>query len=132
MAVEHDLDLITVAEAALLLRVSQVTIHRWLKQGRLRAYHVGPRAVRLRQADLDSALRPVEPAPMPVSSQSHGAIAVIEPRPLTDEERRQAREVLQAMRALIEDQREMRKNVPIDESWPLINASRDERSKQLL
>lgn len=59
MAIQHADDLITVAEAADLLRVSTVTIKRWLKQGRLPAYHVGPRAIRLRRADLAAVVRPV-------------------------------------------------------------------------
>jgi excisionase family DNA binding protein len=37
-----DLDLLTLKEAATLLKVSVVTLRRWIKQGRLPAYHVGP------------------------------------------------------------------------------------------
>jgi excisionase family DNA binding protein len=131
MAADRDLDLITLKEAAQLLRVSEVTVRRWLKQGRLRAYHVGPRAVRLRRADIERALHSIGPADESTSSRRYGAIYVTEPRPLTDEERRRAREVLQAMRDSIEEQRRARGDVPFDESWPLINASRDERSRQL-
>ena len=50
-------DLLTRAEAAKLLKVSPVTISRWLKQGRLPAYRLGPRAVRIRRADLEGLLR---------------------------------------------------------------------------
>ena len=35
-------ELLTIAEAAKLLKVSPATLHRWLKDRRLRAYHVGP------------------------------------------------------------------------------------------
>lgn len=59
MAIQHTDDLLTIAEAADLLRVSTVTIKRWLKQGRLPAYHVGPRAIRLRRADLAAVMRPL-------------------------------------------------------------------------
>ena len=36
---EHDL--LTIAETARALKVSTVTIHRWLKQDRLPSYHLG-------------------------------------------------------------------------------------------
>src|SRR5712691_8866958 len=52
-------ELFTVAEAAKLLKVSTTTLHRWLKQGRLHAYRVGPRAVRvhpLTEAEAAAAL----------------------------------------------------------------------------
>ena len=51
-------DLLTVPETAELLKVSAVTVSRWLKQGRLPAYRVGPRAVRIRRADVDELLVP--------------------------------------------------------------------------
>ena len=51
-------DLMTVREAASLLKISPVTIKRWLKQGRLRAYHVGPRAVRIKHEDIEALLMP--------------------------------------------------------------------------
>ena len=44
--------------AAKLLKVSRVTVHRWLKQGQLRAYHVGPRAVRINRQDLQRVIVP--------------------------------------------------------------------------
>ena len=67
MAVDHEfhLDLITLKEAAQLLRVSEVTIRRWLKQGRLRAYHVGPRAVRFRRDERHALLVPTQRARQP-------------------------------------------------------------------
>lgn len=51
-------DLLTIPEAADMLRVSAVTVSRWLKQGRLPAYRVGPRAVRIRRVDIDQVLAP--------------------------------------------------------------------------
>lgn len=53
----HD-DFLTVPETAELLKVSAVTVSRWLKQGRLPAYRVGPRAVRIRRFDIDELLAP--------------------------------------------------------------------------
>ncbi|GEM_PF-3378766 len=59
MAVEQDTELVTVQEAALLLKVSPVTIKRYLKQGRLRGYHLGPRALRIKREDLSRSLTPM-------------------------------------------------------------------------
>lgn len=53
-----DADLLTVPEAATVLKVSPVTVSRWLRQGRLPAYRLGPRAVRIRRADLAAVFSP--------------------------------------------------------------------------
>ncbi|MGI8914774.1 MAG: helix-turn-helix domain-containing protein [Chloroflexota bacterium] len=67
MIVEQANELLTVREAATALRVSTVTIGRYLKQGRLRAYHLGPRALRLKREDVQRLLQPApeEVRPMP-------------------------------------------------------------------
>lgn len=62
MALDHDTDLLTVREAAGLLKVSAVTLHRWLKQGRLPAQRVGPKAIRIRRRDLASVIAPPQMA----------------------------------------------------------------------
>ncbi len=51
-------DLLTIAEAAEILRVSTVTLSRWRRQGRLPTLKVGPRAVRIRRSDLDLIAQP--------------------------------------------------------------------------
>ena len=51
-------DLLTIDEAAEHLKVSAVTISRWRRQGRLPTLKVGPRAVRIRRADLDLVAQP--------------------------------------------------------------------------
>ena len=56
-----DGDLLTIPEAAAALKVSPVTIARWLKQGRLQAYRMGPRAVRIRREDLTEVLQALRP-----------------------------------------------------------------------
>ena len=50
--ITHDLDLLTVEEAADILRVSRPTIRRWVKAGRLPAIRVGPRHLRIRRGEL--------------------------------------------------------------------------------
>lgn len=57
MAIDHAEELLTTKEAAQLLKVSPVTIKRYLRQGRLPAYHVGPRAIRIRKADLTQVMQ---------------------------------------------------------------------------
>ena len=64
MAVEPTGDLLTVKEAAALLKVSAVTINRYVKSGRLHAYQVGPRAIRIRREDMMNLLAPREEATM--------------------------------------------------------------------
>ncbi|MFN8558270.1 MAG: helix-turn-helix domain-containing protein [Dehalococcoidia bacterium] len=47
MVAGRDGDLLTLAEAARLLRVSRITVHRWVQRGRLPSYRVGPKAIRI-------------------------------------------------------------------------------------
>jgi excisionase family DNA binding protein len=120
-----DLDLLTPPEAAALLKVSVVTIRRWIKQGRLPAYHVGPRKVRINRSDLSKAFTPTnqeEVSAMPGRSTI---------RPLTDAEVRAGLEALQESRAFIERLQERRRGKPIAPSRPLIRQEREERSKRL-
>jgi excisionase family DNA binding protein len=51
----QDSDLLSVREAAALLKFSTATIKRYLKSGRLPGYQVGPRAIRIRKQDLTIA-----------------------------------------------------------------------------
>jgi excisionase family DNA binding protein len=60
--------LLTVPEAAAVLKVSPVTVSRWLRQGRLPAYRLGPRAVRIRRADLAAVFSPARERPSPSAS----------------------------------------------------------------
>lgn len=60
MIAAHDQasELLTVREAAAYLKVSPVTVKRYLRQGRLRGIHLSSRAVRVRRTDLDRFLTP--------------------------------------------------------------------------
>jgi len=49
-------------EAAVHIGVSRRTIDRWIADGQLAAYRAGVRAVRIRVADLEAFLRPIEAA----------------------------------------------------------------------
>ena len=48
-------DYYTVAEVAEILEVSHSTVWRWIRAGKLRAYRVGARNLRVRQRDLEAA-----------------------------------------------------------------------------
>jgi excisionase family DNA binding protein len=131
MTTNHDGDLLTIAEATRLLRVSRVTLHRWLRDGRLPAYHVGPKAVRIRRADLAAVLRPThgrevsavtEAQPIPTS------LAAL--RPLSEAEQRRALAALERARQLGARIRVRRDGKPLAESWPIIREAREARSQQ--
>jgi excisionase family DNA binding protein len=120
-----DLDLLTLTEAATLLKVSVVTLRRWIKQGRLPAYHVGPRKVRIKRSDLSKAFSP---------TMQEEVSAVPERwtiRPLTDQEVQEGLAALKEADAVIEAIRERRGGKPLDCSVSLIRQSREERAKQL-
>ncbi|HZR99840.1 MAG TPA: helix-turn-helix domain-containing protein [Chloroflexota bacterium] len=130
MAIGQAGDLLTVAEAATVLKVSPITIHRWLKQGRLTAYRVGPRAVRISRSELTRLLTPhhaAEASPMPEIGRA--ADVPVSPPSQTQIDRRlaaiaQAKELRAQMRA-------RRGGAPLASSWQLIRQARDRRASRL-
>ena len=50
---------LSVTEAARLLGVSRTTVWRWIGQGRLRAYRVGARTIRIKDQDIQQQLHEV-------------------------------------------------------------------------
>ena len=127
--VAYDADLLTRAEAAERLKVSRVTIQRWIRQGRLQSYKVGPRAVRIRADDLANMLQATS---FPVSRQpSADDDPPIVMRKLTPEEQARALETVRQARLRSQRYLDDHDGVPIPESWHLIRASREERSEQL-
>lgn len=54
--------LITAEEAARLIGVTERTVRTWIATGILPAYRLGPRVVRLKMADVERALTPVQAA----------------------------------------------------------------------
>ena len=127
---------LSIGEAVRQLKVGRTTLHRWVKQGRLPAYRLGPKAVRIRRADLERLITPVsgtgeevtavnETPPTPFQTSP----ATI--RPLTDEQQHQQLTAVEASRALQARLLAKRGGTPFEESWPLIRAAREERSEQL-
>ena len=126
------LDLLTIAEAAKMLKVSTVTLRRWIKQGRLPAYHVGPRKVRIRREDLTKALTPTAQQEMSAVKEEMPIAASLTIKPLTAEEVAQGLAAMQEADAVIKAILARRKGKPLDSSAPLIRREREKRFKQLL
>lgn len=122
-----DLDLLTIAEAAKMLKVSTVTLRRWIKQGRILAYHVGPRKVRIKRSDLTKAFTPTYQEEVSAVKEFIPAI-----QPLTEEEVARGLRAMQEADAVIEAIRSRRQGKPLSSSAPIIRQAREERSKQLL
>lgn len=53
----------SIADAADTYSVSTKTIRRWIASGRLPAFRVGPRKIRVRVEDVDALARPIPTAP---------------------------------------------------------------------
>jgi excisionase family DNA binding protein len=122
----NDWDLLTLTEAATLLKVSVVTLRRWIKQGRLPAYHVGPRKVRIRRSDLAKAFTPTYQKEVSAMQES------LTIKPLTDAEVREQRKAIEQSQEFIERLRSERGGKPLSSSASIIRQAREERSRELL
>ncbi len=128
MAANPDMDLLTIAEAAELLKVSTVTLHRWLKEGRIPVFRLGPRQLRLRRRDLAKLLVPASREEMEAPVEATSIEAAI--RPLTEEDVQRRLEAIRQSEDLIGRMRARRGGEPVPSSWPLIRRAREERSKR--
>jgi excisionase family DNA binding protein len=50
-------ELLTVQQSAKVLGCSEATIRNWIREGRLRAYRVGPKFLRIKANDLEKTVR---------------------------------------------------------------------------
>jgi excisionase family DNA binding protein len=124
-----DEEYVTVAEAAMLLRVAPSTVRRWIREGDVPAYRIGRRRVALKRDDLSNLITPAGPG-MAVSGK------VVddqkwEPHRLTPEEQQQALEVLDRARRHAAEIQARRGGKLFPPSWITINEQRDERTRQL-
>jgi len=127
----HDSELLTIAEATRLLKVGRTTLHRWLKAGRLRAYHIGPKAVRIRRGDLAAVMQPVSGGEVSAVKETQLLPVQTTIRPLTDEEVERGRAALAASQAHIARMLAARGGEPFAPSWSLIREAREERERRL-
>ena len=114
-------DLVSVPEAARLLRVSTSTVRRLIASGELPSYRVGRRSVRLNRRELGQALRPVPPSRPVVLSP---------PRKLTPAEIEDQRRALAELDELNTRELERRGGVPWPSAVDWINEAREERTRQ--
>lgn len=131
MIAQKDDEFLTIAEAARLLKVSAVTIKRWLKQGILPAYHVGPRHVRIRYSDLAKVLTPLVREEVKVVREIMPIKTELTIRPLSQEEAKERLAAIKEAKAFREEVLSERGGKPFSPSWPLIRRAREERSRTL-
>jgi excisionase family DNA binding protein len=133
-------DLLTVAEAADLLKVDRSTVRRWISGGSLPAYRVGQRFVRVRRADLAAVISPkgiqeprlgiVAVPPQDPDSGTRYVTSVDQIRPPTPEGREQRRLALARATDLrhVLQEKYGEFHPP---SWELLNEARRERTEHL-
>ena len=124
-----DLDLLTMREAAELLKVSEGTVARWLKQGRLPGYRVGPRAVRVRREDVERLAEPVAPRSGSRVEIGDGSIRTSQRR--TDADYERGLEALRELQQLGKRIAARRGGRPLSDSVELVRVEREHRSRQL-
>ena len=121
-------DLVSVKDAARLLRVSESTIWRWINEDLLPSYRVGRKRVYLKRAELTPLLRPARAKGGDMAEQERERLHLFpmnpQRRPGVDPVKQAL--VLQAkLRAKYGDQRRG------PEAWQDINEMREERSREL-
>jgi excisionase family DNA binding protein len=124
----------TVSQAAQALQVHRTTVTRWIKDGRLPAYRVGPKAVRIKESDLQrvitSANDPGKEATGMQERESvdHTAVRDLPVKPLTEEEKERA---LATIARINEFRERLRREVgTFPPSEDIIREEREKRSKQ--
>jgi excisionase family DNA binding protein len=122
-------DFVTVTEAAALLHVSSSTIRRWIREGELPAYRIGQRRVALRRRDLATII-----APANFGEENRTEMTTSERlriRRLSLEEQRRGLAALERADRLSKQILARRGGKPFSSSWEVLNALRDERTRQL-
>jgi excisionase family DNA binding protein len=127
MPMDSTTEYITVAEAARLLKVSPSTIGRWIQAGRIPAYRVGQRRVRIRKVDLSTVIRPIK--------EATGGKSVKEERltvhPLTEKQRQQALAAIAEAKRFQAELVARRGGEPFPPSWEILQELRDRRTRDL-
>jgi excisionase family DNA binding protein len=123
----------TIAEAAELLRLHPSTIRRWIAQGVVTGYRVGPRHVLLKRAELDRLPVPIDRVPpeWAVKETSEASIDELKRRGLTPEEQARAMAAIARAKQRHQEQLARRGGVPFSPSWEIINQQRDQRIREL-
>lgn len=122
-------EFLTVTEAATLLRVAPSTVRRWIRQGDIPAYRLGPRRVGLKREDLSIVIAPVGKD----SEEVHYATDIerIKHRKLTPEEKQRGLEAMERLQQTVLEI-SARKGGPFPSSLAIIHEMREERDRQLM
>jgi excisionase family DNA binding protein len=121
--------LITPSQAAKLLGVHISTVRRWITQGKLPAYRVGGRGIRIRSSDVEELITPLYRIIETGERMGEREPAAI--RHLTGTEQERGLRALAEMRRLRAELTAAR-GKPADESWKLLDESRNERTRDLM
>src|SRR5579862_744006 len=115
--------LLSVIEVAGLLGVHVSTVRRWIASGKLPAYRVGGKGVRVQYRDVFTLVRPLR------SDDGGNRVQQAEKRvpPLTPDEQQRGFEALAELRRLRADALENRGGIPYPESSELLAQERDAR-----
>jgi excisionase family DNA binding protein len=117
-------NLVSIKDAAVLLRVSESTIWRWIKDGTLPSHRVGPKRVFVSQRDISEMIRPQRPANIPEEVWNRlNVVHISTPPPGVDP----------FARAWARLQEHIKEHGPLTgpEAWEDINDARDERSREI-
>lgn len=133
MPKDREGQLYSVQEAASALGVSTSTIWRWIETERLPAYRIGPKAVRIRKADLEDAVKPARTNAKEVIAMRSSATTAVDVanKPLTAAEADHMLRAIERAEALREKMLARRKGKPLSSSWDIIDRAREERSRDL-
>lgn len=123
----------TVAEAAQQLKVSHSTVWRWIEAGRLPAYRVGPKTIRIKERDLARIIAPAAEtkraaagAERALGLERGGLLAGPRTAPLADDEVERRLAALARAAASRRAQLARRGGVPFSSSTELVRQTRDE------
>lgn len=129
MSTALDERFVSVAAAAKLLGVHTATIRRWVDRGTLKAYRLGPRRLLLKREDLECLITPARVEPAMIAGMQQRDSTTL--HPLTPEEKERALAAMEAARQLAAEIRARRGGKLFSPSWEIVNAARDERTREL-
>jgi excisionase family DNA binding protein len=134
---------LTVAEAAVLLKVSRSTLWRWIDQGDLPAYRLGRRRVLIRREDVEKLITPARGEARSERGERHAEneeggemteldeLRALLSRPLTQQERERGLAALEAARLLKAEMHERHGGATFSDSVEIIREMREERTRHL-